>query len=505
MYLLWSCCRSPTFTCPAADLAYTVCRRELLLELPEDLLWTIMGFLDMRSLCTARVVCKRFCQSASGRLKALMLNSATLEQHPTTTFMQFSGLTRLQVSLQKGSDLHLLGHPRVAPVVSHIRLWRYPSHGSLNPDDLAHLALLPKLRSLCVNGVEVDQGNIGLLPDGLEELMIHAPYWWCNYEGLSDASPLSRFSKLTSLGIGLGEGAGQSVQSLTSLGNLRSLCLNKFSTLGVLSTLTMLTSLTWILDSDDLNRGLMFHDLCRLTGLSKLKVDNRFRGVAREDLACVAQLTGLTCLKLCECRLPDWVPGSSGLSPLTRLVCLGLFGLAGGLPLLAGLNLEEFQSLKLGHVQGDTSVLRRATRLTHLEFSCYRPVSLRGLGATLRRMSDLRSLRLSVDTKPATKSFRLSHALQPLTRLTKLDYTGHFKVDSDMRACASLPSLRCFGLRAPTITPAYLPALQAMSGLTGLGLLSMGTADVSVDDVVEALDAQRLRRGWPRLKRYWWC
>jgi hypothetical protein len=395
----------------------------------------------------------------------------------------------------------LLGHPRLAPVVSHIRFWRHPSHGSLNPDDLAHLALLPKLRSLCVNGVEIGLDNIRLLPDGLEELMIHAPYPWWDDRSLNDASPLTQFSKLTSLGVGLGEGASQSVQSLTKLQNLRSLYLGNFSAVGVLSTLTMLISLTWVLRSA-VSRGPMFNDLGRLTGLSELELRNRYRKVAREELACVAQLTGLTCLRMFECRLAEGETASSALSQLTRLVSLGLDWTTNGPPVVTGVNLGNLLSLKLWSVNGETTVLRHATRLTQLQLFCFESVALRGLGATLRRMSDLRSLMLLVNVVPATKSFRLAHALQPLTRLTELNYTGHFTVDSDMRACASLPSLRNMGLRARTITPACLPALQAMPGLTQLAVSSIKEADVS-PNVVEAFDAERLRRGWPRLKLYW--
>ncbi len=449
------------------------------------------------------MVCKRFSQTASGHLKALELGSAKLEEHPTTTFTQFSGLTRLQVSAHKGSDLRLFAHPRIAPVVTHARLWQSSSSGGEIIDELAHLALLPKLRSLVVNRVDGDLNDIGLLPDGLEELMIHAPYaWWHDKEGLSDTSPLTRFSKLTSLGIGIGEGASQSVQSLANLRNLRSLYLGNFSAVGVLSTLTMLTSLTWVLNSDQ-NRGPIFNDLGRMTWLSGLQVGSRFSRVTREDLECVAKLTGLTSLRMYYCSLPQGVTASSALSPLTRLVCLGFDLSFNGLPLLAGVNLGNLQSLKLWFVKGETSVLRYATMLTHLKLHCYDPVSLRGLGATLRRMSDLRSLGLSVTVKPATKSFRLSHALQPLTRLTKLDYNGHFGVDSDLRACGSLPSLRSLMLRAPTVTPVCLPALQAMSGLRQLALWSIRKADVSPDDVAEAFDAERLRRGWPRLRLYW--
>jgi hypothetical protein len=51
------------------------------------------------------------------------------------------------------------------------------------------------------------------------------------------------------------------------------------------------------------------------------------------------------------------------------------------------------------------------------------------------------------------------------------------------------------------ISRADLPALQAMSGLTGLTLRNVyiGPEDLT-PEVRAGFDAERLRRGWPRLK-----
>jgi hypothetical protein len=458
----------------------------------------MMGFLDMLTLCTARVVCKRFCRCASPHLKALELDWAALEQQPTANLTQFSGLTRLEVSLQTGSDLYLLAHPTIAPVVTHIQLWEFLSQGRQKTQELAHLALLPKLRSLRVQHAEGDFSSIELLPLGLKELAIGDP----ELGNVKDASPITRFSKLTSLAIGMRGGPGDSIGNLTSLLNLRSLNVGSFSAVGVLSRFTMLTSLTWLGYRNGLNQEIIFHELGHLSGLSQLEVSTMWRDVGLDELSCLARLTGLTCLKMGECVFPESVAGSSALVPLTRLVSLDLPCTTVGVPLLPNLNLEAVQRLNLGRVYGDISSLRRATRLTHLEFAAGLPEPLVGLRKSLAGMSNLRSLSLSADVQRRPRSFRLGHVLQLLTRLTRLEYTGKFRVDSDMEACAALPGLRSLEFREVyAITPACLPALLAMSGLTDLTLwdTQITPADVT-PEMTNACDAERLRRGCPRLK-----
>jgi hypothetical protein len=54
------------------------------------------------------------------------------------------------------------------------------------------------------------------------------------------------------------------------------------------------------------------------------------------------------------------------------------------------------------------------------------------------------------------------------------------------------------------ITPACLPALQAMSGLTTLRLGKTMVPMVDLTpEVRAAFDVERLRQGWPRLNLEW--
>ncbi len=87
--------------------------------------------------------------------------------------------------------------------------------------------------------------------------------------------------------------------------------------------------------------------------------------------------------------------------------------------------------------------------------------------------------------------------------LTMLDYRrGKLRLDSDLHACASLPGLHSLSFKwICELKPACLPALQAMSGLTELSLVSTGTCAADMTpDVIAAFDAERRQLGRPLLK-----
>jgi hypothetical protein len=275
----------------------------------------------------------------------------------------------------------------------------------------------------------------------------------------------------------------------------------------------MLTSLAWDVDDTDTRRGQLFKRVTHMTGLSQFKVSNKGYDIIHEDLVYMASLTKLRCLDLCNCTLsPNSVKGSSVLAPLTDLVSLGLHVSDIGMSLLSYLNLGNLHRLALTRVQGDTSVLQRATGLTQLEIDCGLIIpteSLRGLGDTLSRMSGLGSLSLhylvlkkELPHEQTTTVFQLCPVLRALPCLTKLGFTGNFTVPDDISACASLSSLQSLTLcEARALTRSWLPALQAMSSLTELTLRNTGIKPVDVTpEVRAAFDAERLHRGWASLK-----
>ncbi len=485
-------------------------------QLPEELLWKIAGHLDVRSLCTARIVCKELHRCASGFLKVLQINSRDLQQPPSNMFTHLSGLTRVAVSVKDEYQLHLLAQDGIAPVITHVDLdrnpyWDAPIHLSagqpdrwIPPHSLGHLLRLPKLRCL---SLEANLSEVELLPDSLEELYVTNDVWY-------DVSPFTRLSCLVSLGITMPLDAYvHSFTNLTCLLSLRSLEVScGLGQLGALSAFTGLTSLTVKARCTASLGTSIFRELVHLTGLLHLGVPFslpafNLPSMRDADLVCLGHLTKLTSLRLESVFPDDWVTGLFALIPLTGLVSLGLnCGQQASvvMSLLSIMNVEAFHSLALLNAGGDISFLQRATQLTglHLDFgwrtchSCYQPT----LERAVARMSSLRSLKLEAHWSP--KVFRLRRVLQLSTSLTYLCCTGDFTVGSDIKACASLPNLRCLILsEAAGVTPTCLPGLQALSGLHELSLLGTGIHSEDItSEVRAAFDAERLRRGWPPLK-----
>jgi hypothetical protein len=477
----------------------------------------ILGLLDERMLCAARLVCRRFRQVAVSHFRALHVDCTTMQHHPTVDFTRFAEVPHFAVSCGNETLLHIQGTPGLPP--SSLTSMAFVSPEAQIVESLAHLMLLPRLRSLSLPAIERDLCNMLLLPLGLEELTLQRDSGWPGlpggFRGLRDASPLTRYSRLSSLAIDATVGAGPSVGSLTCLSSLRSLELQSCcSPAGVMSTFTMLTSVTWIVAPVGGTRRSVFCGLQHLTKLSRLVVAyvaQRKGEVQDEELASIARLTGLTCLEMGCCRLPESLAGSSVLAPLTCLVSLALRCGPVGLSILSTLNVEALRRLSMFHVEGDVSVLQRATGLTHLEFSTsvYRNELQHGrvdngevFAPMLATMTGLRSLSLDLETYryQALAKFQLSPALAVLTNLTELEYSGNFEGRTDLPAIASLPGLRKLEL-VYCVSFSDLPALQAMSGLTRLTLRGtcIGPEDLT-RKVRAGFDAERLRRGWPRLK-----
>jgi hypothetical protein len=477
------------------------------MQLPEELQWVIMGFLDVRSLCTARLVSKDFHRSAACHLKALWINCTSPQQPPTTRFTQLSALTHVEVSVEDDVQLHLLGNTRIAPFITQVKVKRVTGvntlaplslacpAGQLAPNDLAHLHLLPKLRSL---SLEDGVSKVELLPVRLEELEL-----WGGNTG--SVSPLTRLLGLTSLTIEVMGGTVSSLVSLTSLISLRSLrIMCEFRPPAMLSILTTLTALSLLIRGARTDGGSIFSDLVHLTRLSNLRVPLSTVGLRLEDLACFAHLTKLTGLRLDSSTLAECVADSSVLVPLTGLVSLGICGGPLGISLLSKMNVKACKWLALTASCGDISVLERARTLTRLNLDWSRDAAgyLPELGPTLARMSGLIDLALHLeDDADSLGVFQLSTVLPALTNLTWLDYKGNFTV-GDLEACARLPSLRNLVLRGTRgVTAACVPALQAMSGLDKLTLLNTGIhKDELKPEVRAGFDVERLSRGWARLK-----
>ncbi len=480
----------------ATDFLYGFCRLSLLDHLPEELLWTICGFLDVRTLCTARLVCTTLHQGATAHICKLHLDGRSLEQDLVPDFRQFSGLTDLAITLTRKTPLFHVAHPGFAPFVTHVELDAGYDLGDAKV--LAPLRDLPKLASLTLNPLEDDRCNLALLPSGLETLTVRGP------EGLSwaemeDVRPLNRFPNLKSLTMDMVEGAGACLGVLTTLHNLVSLDMSTCpSALGLVRVLTGLTSLSWLVYGVANQSEPMFQEVSHLTGLSELHVSCWWDNITHDSLACIAHLTRLTHLDLGDRSLASCVAGSTAIVPLTRLVCLEIECGTVGRSQLSCLNLKALKSLTMHNLQGPIHVLFRATRLTRLEMHCVSRGSVQQLSASLVQMIQLQALTL-LNT---CEEFQLNCILCALTNLTKLDYDGPFVPSRDLKACAALPGLRSLRLLGQLeVTRACLPALQEMTGLTHLHLQYTGIAARHLTrEVLSGFNVERRRRGWPDLK-----
>jgi hypothetical protein len=243
----------------------------------------------------------------------------------------------------------------------------------------------------------------------------------------------------------------------------------------------------------------MFRHLAHFTGLSRLRVSCTRGAAGPKDVACIARLTGLTSLGFEPEKPAGDQADLRALLALTRLASVDFMDSMPGASVLPSLNLEALQNLRMFFPKGDLSVLQRATRLTCLELSSMFSEGDECLGPTLARLTGLRSLSLHL-LEFDTWKFHCTPVLRALTDLTSLEYHGSFTEETDMDACASLRGLRTLKLGCRDITPASLPALQAMSGLTKLSLISTCIQPEDLTrEVRAAFDVERVRRGWPPL------
>jgi hypothetical protein len=488
----------------ATEFLYGFCSSRLLEILPEEMLWTILSFCDVRTLCTARLVCSRFRESATSHLSQLHLDSRSLEEDPIPEFRHFVGLTLFAVSCSEGRPLALLTHPIIAQRVSHVYM-----DCTYDPQDgavLASLRGLPKFRSLSLCPVEGGQFDLSRLPSGLVNL--NFAWRWPSlgvfvWAGMQDATPLTRFSNLESLTTKMDVGTGPSLGALMSLQGLKSLDISTCpSAVGVVKNMTQLTALTWTLRENPDEGKSMFDDLGHLSGLLRLHFSCP-GDVMHKDLALLGPLITLTHLCLGALRkYAECAARSHALVRLTNLKSVELEGRTLGKSLVSRLKLETLNQLTLSNVDGDVGFLQRATGLTSLSLDADTSGRVHGLGSALSRMTGLRCLWLGCHNHDGGQLSSLLRGLIKLTKLCYRCYRGEFDASRGLAACASLPGLRSLCLSGRSeLTPSYLPVLQNMSGLTELTLDWTGISPKDLTpDVLDAFNFERRRRGWPSLK-----
>jgi hypothetical protein len=107
------------------------------MQLPEELLWTILGCLDVQSLRTARLVCRQFRKSATTHFKALQVDCTNLQDAFMSDLTENFPLPRVAVTIKDVACLSWLPNSRVGPVVTQVVLVR-----PTNDWDLYHMLLL---------------------------------------------------------------------------------------------------------------------------------------------------------------------------------------------------------------------------------------------------------------------------------------------------------------------------------------------------------------------------
>ncbi len=483
--------------------------------IPSELLELIFGSLDVRTLCTARLICTPFARTASGFLKSLVLSGDYLGSHPDTHLRNFPNVTRVTVSGLHNTHLQVLEHPNLRDAVTDLSVTcaargadaPHQPHNAVRAGSLPPLPPLSRLTSLTVLSYALDQRY--LFPLTLRELVLEEPV------ACTTADPLRRLTNLTSLRVAVLHERIRPFDGLTTLRTLERLEIkSSWSFIRTLGKFTTLTHLVWTPHVDPFHQYIegQHPDLTPLTNLQKLVhlgIGPTFSGLAPEDLAGFGRLPSLKSLDVAMVR------GYRGLRaaqvPRFDLTRLGLHCYYMEGPLMAKVKMEGLEDLTLRDAsrlrEDGAKALERATGLTHLELSdssdAHAPTY--DLLPILGLLSRLRALSLQATKLPP--SVTCSRVAQLLPGLTRLWWIGGSVRSDDVAACATLEQLQDLRLLPDKLAPSGLSMTEAFMGLASrpqLTKLRMSEvlgirADFLTDDVVVQINSPRHERGWPAL------
>jgi hypothetical protein len=501
--------------CRCTEILPCLCSLGKLDCFPPELLETVLGSLDVRTLCTTRLVCKTLSTAASRCVRSIRVSPEYLRDHPDTTFDSFPCLDQVAITGILAEDLPLLAQPAISHAVTDVEfhLVEAPTRGYKYPRP--NLPLLPNLRSMTI--VRFDLDNDFYFPPSLQELLLQNSV--CDRNG----GPVLRLTGLTSLRLTVYDknDSPHPFRGLTSLSALQKLDIHGPASLFLcIGALPLLTHLDWTcLDLSGLNEGQPF-DLAPLTRLHSLVhlgltafLDS---WLTFGHIRTIGQMTSLRSLKL---RGND-AGGSPGLDldatlliPLSGLTKLTLDGGCMDVGSLGRMNIEGLQDLMLwdAHELGPevASVMERATGLERLDFTWgYRPSCLleaEPLSLALSGMSRLQSLRLSPGPLRCESCFQ---AIGLLTGLTALHYRGDLITHADVELCACLTKLRSLTLEPEQFSPwgpITVDHFLALAMLPELTSLVMGKrvgfwGYPATHDLAEWYNSERHRKGWPSLR-----
>jgi hypothetical protein len=333
------------------------------------MLETILGFLDVRALCTARLVCIRFFTAASRFLHTLELSADRLCTGPRPDFRNFPRLCRVMIpcfDLAK-HDLSLLVRSGVSDEVTHLGL-ELPCPSGVPPSTHHVLPPLPKLVSLIVFKTTPNPGMPFEFPVTLRDLRLD------NSNACPHADPLIRLTGLTNLRISLAGYKQKPFEALSALTALQVLFIQcESSLIPSVAGLMLLTHLTILSPEGDKGwaHAVVLASLSGLCNLAHLGVGP----LLLERLTQVGKITTLKSLKL------DLRGGHQGTNPdavpvgfLSGLTSLALFCQHPNLPFLQRFNVEGLSALDLScplevGVEA-VAALGRATALKYLILTC---------------------------------------------------------------------------------------------------------------------------------------
>jgi hypothetical protein len=482
--------------------AWLRCRQSLLLDfLPPELLELIIRRLDVRSLCTARLVCTDFCLVASNWVKSVKASGDQLQSYPDTHFDCFPYLSRVTIFGVKKEHVPLLAVPALGHAVTHLTLeFDWSTLGEAPPPILPPL---PNLRVLRTGRIGLD--NTFQFPPSLQELHLSDPVSKIN------GDPLTRLTLLTSLSLPCGH-RDPPFEGLSHLTALRQLDIGGTpSILPFVGALSLLTHLEWMCFNSPTCDLTPFMHLQKLEHLHIMS--SRFV-MELDHFRAIGQISSLRSLIL-DAEGPRLLLDAdlSLLKPLSRLTLLEQSSCCMDGRSLLSMNIEGLKTLNLGEagMLGNgteaVSILQRAIGCETLHFSWGRrsnaTVDVTPLSVALSGLTALQTLKLN------TNQLRGScfEAIGLLTGLLYFHWKGDYVTNADVMACTRMRSLRMLSLLPARFSPYGPITLDGFLGLARLPELHwlqlhmfMGIWGTAVTpDIKAQMDGGRLSRGLPPL------
>ncbi len=489
-----------------------------------DSLETIVGSLDVRTLCTARLVCRSFSQLASGLLHTLKLPAKDLPERrsflprllssPAVGFSHFPKARRVTISGVKpdNGDFQRLTHPNVRAAVTDLEVILCRVSGELKRFTLPTLS---NLRSLTVPHYGASQCLT--LPTTLQELSLEGCVACPSAEALMGLTNLTSLTVSVSAALDLS--SHPSCHSLTVLSALQRLTIScRESSMPSVTMLTQLTHLVWL--PNDRGPGQSLLPFTAFQKLAHLGIGVHISSLGFESISRITTLRSLDIASLSR--------AFRGAGLLSVLGCLSLTSL--GLDcysldrsFLARTTLKGLEALALGSAghlsEAHVHALKHATALTQLEFflGILRDnFQVAHVCQSLSCMSRLQALSLSSLNVGAWDQYpSCSNIVGAVTGLTRLSWVGELVTDADLAACAGLRKLRMWSLTVRSmrlftspITHNALLKLAKSPELSVLKLYNLGVCNQFfpplTDEALAEVNCRRLSRGWPDLdiRRY---